>query len=142
MTRVRFLHLEEGEQVLAQLLTRLLAEARDEELDILVHTGDEGLARALALHLPRQSGASPTLTGVAPAAPFSISWADHPGDHHGLLVNFTPQVPPWFGRFRELVEVIGENGPHVAHKRQNYRFFRHRGYPLRYENLLGPGEPR
>ncbi len=132
MTRVRFLHLGEGKNRLAELLASLLEEARSAQLDVLVHTGDEQLARTLAQRLGEHAGGSAELTGEAPAGPFSLSWADDPGNHHGLLVNLTSTVPPWFGRFRELVEVVGENGPHVARKRDNYRFFRHRGYPLRY----------
>lgn len=132
MTRVRFLRPGEGEHCLASLVAGLLEEASAAQLDTLVHTGDEGLARTLAQRLRESTGTSPELTGETPATPLSISWSDEPGDHHGLLINLAPRVPPWFGRFRELVEVVGENGPHVAQKRENYRFFRHRGYPLRY----------
>jgi DNA polymerase-3 subunit chi len=55
--------------------------------------------------------------------------------HDEVLINLRPECPPYFGRFRRLVEIVGLADPDCAAARERYRFYRDRGYPIRTHDL-------
>ena len=55
--------------------------------------------------------------------------------HDDVLLNLRPEWPPFFGRFRRLIEIVSlEDGDRVA-ARERYRFYRDRGYEIRTHDL-------
>lgn len=58
-----------------------------------------------------------------------------PGPDRRLLVNLAAEVPPFFSRFERTLEVVDQSEPVRAQGRARYRFYRHRGYPLKHHEL-------
>lgn len=49
-----------------------------------------------------------------------------------ILVNLTPQNPPFFSRFTQLVEMVGDDESDKSSARQRYKFYRDRGYEIQH----------
>ncbi|MDM3869955.1 DNA polymerase III subunit chi [Porticoccus sp. W117] len=65
----------------------------------------------------------------------NISWGDNPGEHHHVLINLGTQVPSWHGRFEKVLEIIYDQKDVIESKRNSFRYYKERGYPLRYHDL-------
>lgn len=57
------------------------------------------------------------------------------GRQHGLLINLAEDTPDWFSRFEVLCEFVYGDGNSVALKRNRYKFYKDRGYPLHYHDM-------
>jgi DNA polymerase-3 subunit chi len=56
--------------------------------------------------------------------------------HDEVLVNLRSEVPPFFSRFRRLVEIVPAGDEADAQEaRARYRFYRDRGYELRTHDM-------
>ncbi len=53
------------------------------------------------------------------------------------LMNLGPEVPPGFSRFHSLIEVVGEEEADRLAARERVRFYKERGYEIRYFDLSG-----
>lgn len=136
MTKVSFYHLGETEAALVPLLCSLVQGALSRGQHVLVHTANAGVAEATgALIRERLQLGAQLGTGETPRHPVSLIWGDQPGDHHGLLINLRPEIPAWFSRFEQLVELVWGNAPFVTSKRETFRMLRHRGYSVSYQEL-------
>ena len=72
-----------------------------------------------------QQDSSPVLIGT-----------DTPPDHHGeVMVNLSGDIPNFFSRFRRVAEIVPANPQNRTKSRQNYRFYKERGYPLKTHNI-------
>ena len=61
---------------------------------------------------------------------------DHPPDHHGeVMVNLAGDIPNFFSRFRRVAEIVPGNPEYRTKSRQNYLFYKERGYPLNTHNI-------
>ena len=62
--------------------------------------------------------------------PVLIGHEEPPPNLSEVLVNLAAEVPPWFGRFARVAELVGPDDAAKARGRERYRFYRERGYPL------------
>lgn len=68
-------------------------------------------------------------------SPILIGWQTPP-DHHGeVLVNLAGEIPNFFSRFRRVAEIVPGRTEERTKSRQNYRFYKERGYPLNTHNI-------
>lgn len=136
MTRIHFYHLSGGQGTLASVIARLVIQARRRRLDALVKVESESAAADLGDRL-RQLFTDGTTISMAPdlASPVVLTWTEEPGPHHGLLINTAAGVPDCFSRFERLAELVYDHPGLVADKRDNFRYYRERGYPLHYHDL-------
>lgn len=67
--------------------------------------------------------------------PVAISSDPEPMDHHQILINLQPQIPSWFSRFERVLEIIYLQPDYEQAKRDNFRFYKERGYPLSFYDL-------
>lgn len=51
------------------------------------------------------------------------------------LMNLGPDVPPGFSRFQSLIEVVGEEDDDRSAARERVKFYKDRGYDIRYFDL-------
>jgi DNA polymerase-3 subunit chi len=51
----------------------------------------------------------------------------------GLLINLANEIPPFFGRFDRVAEIIVNTQVQIG--RNRYKFYRERGYPLKHHQL-------
>lgn len=128
MTRVDFYRIQGGLDSAIALAGKLALEA---ERDALVYSTDAGALATLAELLAQSV---PTTADSDPLALTICSDGD-PGRHHGLLINLDVIAPPWFSRFHRLAEIVHDDPVVRAGKRERYRFYRDRGYPLYHQDL-------
>lgn len=64
-------------------------------------------------------------------APVNITSNGDCGDHHDVMISLAHQQPPAFSRFTRLIEVVFAEDTLKAAKREHYRFYQERGYPLK-----------
>jgi len=55
--------------------------------------------------------------------------------HHDRLLNLSNDLPPGFGRFENLVEVISEDDAVRLPARARVKFYRDRGYEIQFRDL-------
>lgn len=65
----------------------------------------------------------------------SISWHDDPQHHHDVLISLGGSLPPFFARFKRLVEVVIQEDRVLEKTREHYRFLKDRGYPLNNKDM-------
>ena len=66
-----------------------------------------------------------------------ISHQATPDDNQEVLVNLAPVVPDFFSRFVRVAEVVPLDEAHRAAARENYKFYKERGYVLEYHKMQG-----
>lgn len=132
MTQITFLH---GAQDRLRAIAAWLGNASSEGTRVLVYAPagehSEQLDRLLWIHPPTgftpHCRAGDKLAGETPI--LIASELDNP-PHDGCLLNLSDEVPPGFGRFQQLIEIISvEDGDRLS-GRERFRFYRERGYPL------------
>ncbi|MBI5898931.1 MAG: DNA polymerase III subunit chi [Rhodocyclales bacterium] len=57
--------------------------------------------------------------------------------HDEWLLNLSNDVPPGFGRFEHLVEIVSTANEDKLPGRERFRFYRERGYPLEARDISG-----
>ena len=65
---------------------------------------------------------------------------DHHGEqlvHDDVLINLQQQYPPFFSRFRRLIEIVGLDEADRGAARERYRFYRDRGYEIKLLDQTG-----
>ena len=67
--------------------------------------------------------------------PVAISAMAEPGEHHQILINLQGQIPTWFSRFERVIELVQPKSEQEQVKRENFRFYRARGYALDFHDL-------
>ncbi|MEM7210052.1 MAG: DNA polymerase III subunit chi [Pseudomonadota bacterium] len=64
-----------------------------------------------------------------------VEYEGEPDGSHATMVNMTDQVPWFFSRFEHIVELVQASPNARKMGRERYRFYKHRGYPLRHRQL-------
>jgi DNA polymerase-3 subunit chi len=67
--------------------------------------------------------------------PVAISSVAEPGEHHQILINLQGQIPTWFSRFERVIELVQPESEYEQVKRENFRFYKERGYALDFHDL-------
>ena len=67
--------------------------------------------------------------------PVAISAVAEPGEHHQILINLQGEIPTWFSRFERVIELVQPESAHEQVKRDNFRFYKERGYALDFHDL-------
>jgi DNA polymerase-3 subunit chi len=55
--------------------------------------------------------------------------------HDEVLLNLDIENPPFFSRFRRLIEIAGSRPEDTEAARKRYRFYQDRGYEIRHHKL-------
>jgi len=138
MTQVDFYILQDVEiDARHRFACRLVSKAVSSGSTVVLYTTDQATAEKVDAMLWRypESRFIPhgmTETPAAGNAPVLIAWQD-PQQYRGVLVNLTDQVPAFFPRFERLAEIVVDANRDRG--RENYRYYRERGYPLLHHEL-------
>jgi len=73
--------------------------------------------------------------GADAGTPILLGHAREPEGPADVLVNLDSAVPPWFGRFNRVAELVGSDESARAAARERYRFYQDRGYALNTHKL-------
>lgn len=133
MTRVEFyFNVADKLAKTAELCERALAKGRQ----LTVFTQDDAMSRQLQQKLGQQAPASflPSAMPQDDIGTYTPIILDAAGSHliqDDILINLQAQHPPFFSRFRYLVELVGSDEDDKVAARQRYKFYRDRGYQVK-----------
>lgn len=69
--------------------------------------------------------------------PVHIGFTNEPGHHEDVMVNLSGQIPDFFSRFNRVAEIVPFDKDMRESARQNYQFYKDRGYSVHYHTLDG-----
>ena len=72
---------------------------------------------------------------LGPETPIVIDWQGGNLLHDDILINLTPNHPPFFSRFKGLIEVVGLEEDDRSTARSRFRFYRDRGYEIKSHDV-------
>ena len=137
MTSVSFYKLSGDLKVALALVCQLTQKAINANQQVLCLVPDQDTAQQLDKLLWdfQASGFVPHGLGTE-HLPIAISAdnSDH-GEHHGILINLQGPIPTWFSRFERVMEVIYPEPDYEQIKRDNFKFYKERGYSLSFHDL-------
>lgn len=64
-----------------------------------------------------------------------IDWQGNTDAYHDVIINAQTVVPKEFSRFNKLMEIVVQDADLLVKTRENYQFYRDRGYPLKSHKL-------
>lgn len=132
MTQIEF-YLMEAEQAQApRFAAKLVLDAFRQGRQVHIHHRDEAAANDFSELLWRFSESSFLAHGYDSSSAISLSHGDTLPDCHDHLIVLSNKIPPSFSRFERLAVVVSqaETAKHLA--REQYRYFKKRGYPLTF----------
>jgi DNA polymerase-3 subunit chi len=77
-----------------------------------------------------RADSTPDIKAVTPII-LAVPGDDSPLPHHEVMVNLTGEVPPGFGSFQRLNEIIGLDAFEIQAGRERYKSYKSRGYALK-----------
>ena len=135
MTSISFYKVGGDHSVAAALVCQLIYKAAERGQQVLCLVNDERRAQALSEQLWAVEAHAFVAHGRELDEPIAITCGSEPGDHHDLLINLREQTPNWFSRFERVVELIHSEANFQQAKREQFAFYKQRGYPLDYHDL-------
>lgn len=141
MTEVDFYVLDADSQTARwNFACRLAEKAVRQGNKVMIATGNEAESRELDQLLwsfRPESFVPHVILGDddADSVPVIIS---HDGDdvqHHDVLVNIRAGLPQQFSRFKRLAEIVVQDETILRATRNNYAFYKERGYPIKTHKL-------
>jgi DNA polymerase-3 subunit chi len=72
---------------------------------------------------------------LAQVTPILIDHSGAEPPHDEILLNLRPECPPYFSRFRRLIEIVSLDEEDRRAARERFRFYRDRGYEIRTHDL-------
>lgn len=133
MTRVEFFFNVPDKLVkVAELCEKAVAKGRQ----LTIFTPDDATSNTLQQTLWQQAATSflPSSKSDTVLSEFSPIVLDTNGEQlrqDDILINLQAQHPPFFSRFRYLVELVGVEEADKAAARSRFRFYRDRGYEVK-----------
>ena len=135
MTKIDFYQISDEE---ITFTCRLINQVYRSGHQIYVHTMDLEHARAIDDHLWifREDSFIPhALQDTSIDAPIKIGCDQEPLDHQDVLINLSGEVPYFFSRFDRVAEVVPVEEDRRQAARDNYSFYKQRGYVLNYHQM-------
>ena len=135
MTKVDFYQTSDEEITFA---CRLIDQVYRRGHEIYVHTINLEHAKTIDDHLWvfREDSFIPhALQDTGIEAPIKIGCDHEPLDHQDVLINLSGVVPHFFSRFDRVAEVVPVEENRRQAARDNYSFYKQRGYVLNYHQM-------
>lgn len=117
-------------------IAELCANAVEKGHQLTIFTQDDDVGSALQQRLWQYSAASflPSTTSddaLSQFSPIVFSASGENLQQDDVLINLQAEHPPFFSRFRYLVELVGVDEADKLAARSRYRFYRDRGYEVK-----------
>lgn len=139
MTRVEFFfNVPDKLAKVAELCEKAVAKGHQ----LTVFTPNDDMGQLVQQKLWQQSSASflPSTTSHDVASQFAPIIIDTDGEHliqDDILINLQTVYPPFFSRFRVLVELVGVDEDDKVVARSRFKFYRDRGYQVKSTDVAG-----
>jgi len=136
VTSVSFYKLAGDQQVALALACQLIQKSLNMNKQVLCLVPDNAIAQQLDEKLWgfQDTAFVPHALG-SEHAPVAITVDAEPGDHHQILINLQAEIPTWFSRFDRVMEIIYPQPEYEQAKRDNFKFYKDRGYALSFHDL-------
>lgn len=137
MTRVEFFFNVPDKLVkAAELCEKAVAKGRQ----LTIFSQNDAMSKAMQKQLWQQSATSflPSHLSQEAHSKFSPIVFDATGENliqDDILINLQVQHPPFFSRFRHLVELVGVEEADKVAARARFRFYRDRGYEIKTSDM-------
>jgi len=136
VTRVEFFfNVDDKLAKTSELCAKALAKGRE----LMVFTPgvamNEAVQAALWQHSATSFLASSDDAACTMPSPITVSHEHERLTKDDVLINLHDQHPPFFSRFRYLVELVGSAEDDKAAARVKFRFYRDRGYDIKSTDL-------
>ena len=142
MTDVSFYKLSGNLQVALALVCQLAQKALKMNQQVLCLVADNKTAETLNKMLWDFQASAFVPHGIgAEQMPVAITVDSEPADHHSILINLQAEIPTWFSRFERVMEIIYQQPEYEQAKRDNFKFYKERGYPLSFHDLSEKFKP-
>lgn len=135
MTTIGFYKIPGNAEDALRFACRLTEKAFKQQLSIHIQTASAEQTQALDELLWSFSATAFLPHGLTPDNPITIGEGDDQSQHHGLLINLTDEIPHWFSRFDRAAEIVYDDHVVIARKREHFKFYKDRGYPIQYHDL-------
>ena len=135
MTRIDFYQTSGDEHAFACRLIDLVYRKGHR---IYVHTATEEQAKILNEQLwtfKEDSYVPHSLHSEAIDVPIKIGFDHEPEEHQDVLINLSGQIPHFFSRFDRVAEVVPVDQNSRKSARENYAYYKERGYVLNYHEI-------
>ena len=131
MTRVEFFfNVRDKQQKIADLSEKFLSKG----LKLMVFVSNAEVVAATQNYLWQQTTSFlPSLSlsdELANVTPIIVDYQRDHLVHDEVLINFQHPHPPFFSRFKRLVEIVGIDEADKDQARMRYKFYRDRGYQI------------
>ncbi len=125
-----------------KLISRYALKTVAQENRLFIYAADEQLATEVrrALWSFDQTSFIPHCScrdALAGVTPVIVDHVAEPLIHDDLLLNLSSTHPPFFSRFRRLIEIVGNAEEDKAAARARFRYYRDRGYEIRRHDMTG-----
>jgi len=139
MTKIDFYQIESDEAPLL-FSCRLIAKIYRMGHQVHIHTESEAQAEEidrLLWDFRPESFIPHALDNTDEETPVRIgcSKTREPSTHQEVLVNLSGAVPDFFSRFERVAEVVPLNTNSRDAARQNFKFYKDRGYEIKYNKV-------
>lgn len=139
MTKITFLH---GARDRIQAASAWIASTSSKGMRILVFAPLEKQREMLdrLLWTRTATGFTPHCNAGSPLSnetPVIIAASLDQLPHGECLLNLSDDIPPGFGRFQHLTEIVSSADSDRLPGRERFRFYRERGYPLESRDIAG-----
>lgn len=138
MTRVDFYILPEDNSVSPLIYAaRLVEKAFRRGHQIYVHTVDADQTRQLSDSLWQRPESFLAHAAGADSGHqrIQVSHQGDPGHHEDVMVNLAGTIPPFFSRFERVAEIVPGKPESRSQSRDNFRYYKERGYALKTHNI-------
>ena len=138
MTQIFFYH-NAADRIAA--ISALIGKAFLQNKSLLVYAPDAEVAGALdrQLWMAPATGFIPHVRANSPLAgetPVLIAdQLDHVDQLPQRLINLSSEIPPGFSRFASVIEVVGQPDEERLAGRERVKFYKDRGYEIKYFDL-------
>ena len=122
------------------LVRRLCAKALGARARLLLWPPDPESCQRLSRYLWSMPATGflphvPASDRLAPVTPIILDSAPVEFPHDEVLVNLRPEIPPFFSRFRRLIEIVSAEEDDARQARERFRYYRDRGYELHNHDM-------
>jgi len=120
---------------------RLCLKALSNQARLIIWLPDQSASQKLSrlLWSVPSTGFAPHCMGSDPLAartPIILDHASGPFPHDDVLINLRREVPPFFSRFKRMIEVVsGSDDDDKREARDRFRHYRDRGYEMRTHDM-------
>ncbi|MBV1879880.1 MAG: DNA polymerase III subunit chi [Pseudomonadales bacterium] len=143
MTRIDFYQIDSDEAPLI-FTCRLIDKIYHLGHKIHIHTMDQAQSQALddllwnfkpERFIPHAICSNVVENGLHEKVKVKICHQSEPLEHKDIMINLSGTVPDFFSRFERVAEVVPLDKQSRTSARENYRFYKDRGYELQYHQM-------